>query len=78
MNAVAKGHVNGLFTEALPLERGVSIGDPLYPSLFILSSQPLMRILEDMKSMGELVGLRINRGASLSYQLFADDTTLFI
>lgn len=77
-NAEAKVHVNGLFTKAFPLDRGVRQGDPLSPFLFVLSSQPLMRLLEDMKNKDELVGLKITQDESLLYQLFADDTTLFI
>lgn len=37
-----------------------------------------MRLMEDMKRRGELIGLRINRDNSFLYELFTDDTTLFI
>lgn len=69
LNVEAKVHVNGLFTQAFPLERGVRQGDPLPPFLFVLSSQPLMHLLEDMRRRGELVGLRINQDEQLLYQL---------
>lgn len=54
----AKVLVNELFIEAFPLERGVRQGDPLSPFLLVLSSQPLMRLLEDMRMRGELVGVK--------------------
>lgn len=59
-NSEAKVHVNRIFTQAFSLERGVRQGDPLSPFLFVLSSQPLMRLMEDMMRRGELIGLRIN------------------
>lgn len=45
------------------------------PFLFVLSSHPLMRRLEDMRRRGELIGLKITQEDS---QLFADDIVLFI
>lgn len=45
LNAKAKVHVNGLFTPSFPLEWGVLQGDPLAPLLFVLSIEPLMRLL---------------------------------
>lgn len=74
LNAVAKVHINGLFTQTFPLERGVRQGDPMSPLLFVLTTQPLMRLLEDMRSRGELIELRITQDEHLLYQLFVDDT----
>lgn len=37
-----------------------------------------MRLLEDTKRRGELVGLRITQNEGLLYQLFVDDIALFI
>lgn len=78
LNVEAKVHMNGLFTESFPLEHGVRQGDPLSPTPFVLSSQPLMRLLEDMRTRGELIGLKITRDESLLYQLFANNIALFV
>lgn len=43
-----------------------------------LTSQRLMRLLEDMRQRGELIGLRITQDESFLYQLFVDDTALFV
>lgn len=66
LNVEAKVHINGLFTHSFPLERGVRQGDLLSPFLFVLSSEPLIRLLEDMRR-GELTGLRINQDLNLLY-----------
>lgn len=66
-NAQANVHVNGLFTQSFPLERGVKQGDPVSPLLFALSSEPLMCLLEDRRAKGDLVGLRITKQKSLLY-----------
>lgn len=81
-DVVAKVHVNSLYTQKFPLERGVHQGDPMSPLLFALSSQPLMSMLEDKRIekriIGELSGLKISNKKGLLYQLFADDAGLFL
>lgn len=37
-----------------------------------------MRLLEDMHIRGKLVGLKISRDENLLFQLFANDTALFV
>lgn len=76
-NAKEKVYVNGLFTMAFPLERGVRQGDPMSPLLFALSSQPLMSLLESKCMCGELASLYISDQESLLYQLFVDDAGRF-
>lgn len=78
LNAEAKVHVNGSFTPSFPLERGVRQGDPLAPLLFVLTTEPLMRLLQKKCDQGDLVGLRVTQQESLLFQLFADDSCLFI
>lgn len=77
-DAKVKVHVNGLLTQSFPLERGVRQGDPMPPLLFALSTKPLMCLLEDRLTKGDLKGLNIANNKSLLYQLFADDASLFL
>lgn len=79
-NGLSKIHANGFFTKEIPLERGVHQGCPLAPLLFALASQPLMSLLSLWESEGHLRGIPIgNQGEkSLLYQLFANDTNLFL
>lgn len=77
-NVDAKFHVNGLFTQSFLVERGVRQGDPMSPLLFALSYEPMMCLLKDRLSKGDLVGLKISTNKSLVYQLFANDVGLFL
>lgn len=74
----SKVHLNGLFTLEIPLLRGVHQGCSVAPFLFVLSTQPLMALLEKGAQKGELIGLQIWPGKQLLHQLFADDTGIFI
>ncbi|KAL2620721.1 hypothetical protein R1flu_000926 [Riccia fluitans] len=69
----AKVHLNGRFTNSFKLERGVRQGCPISPLLFVLSTQPLMRLLREGERRGDLVGVNIPRGRTLLHRLFADD-----
>lgn len=48
------------------------------PLLFAISSEPLMCLLEDRTVKGELTNLRIPDQKSLLYQLFSDNTGIFL
>ncbi|KAL3695038.1 hypothetical protein R1sor_008689 [Riccia sorocarpa] len=74
----AKVHVNGLFTGSFPLERGVRQGCPVSPTLFVLSTQPLVRMFREAERKGDLEGLNIPRGRPLLHRLFADDSGVTI
>ncbi|KAL3696147.1 hypothetical protein R1sor_010223 [Riccia sorocarpa] len=70
----SKAHVNGWFTEGIPLERGVRQGCPVAPYLFVLSTQPLMLLFEKAQREKRLEGIHLPGGRQLLHQLFADDT----
>ncbi|KAL3679376.1 hypothetical protein R1sor_022332 [Riccia sorocarpa] len=74
----SKVHVNQTFTSAIKIKRGVRQGCPLAPLLFVLSTQPLMRILRKEEESGNLRGIQIPGMKSILQELFADDTSLFI
>lgn len=74
----SKVHFNGLFTDDIQLMRGVRQGFLVAPFLFILLTQPFMPLLQKSAMAGELIGLQIRPGVQLLYQLFADDTGIFI
>lgn len=48
------------------------------PLLFVLDTQPLMRILDRCCSSGELTSIQFSNQASLLYQLFVDNACLFL
>ncbi|KAL2621819.1 hypothetical protein R1flu_002024 [Riccia fluitans] len=74
----AKVHLNGKFTKPFKLERGVRQGFPVLPLLFAISTQPLMRLLQEGERKGELQGVNVPRGISLLHRLFADDSGVSI
>ncbi|KAL3686155.1 hypothetical protein R1sor_004177 [Riccia sorocarpa] len=71
-------HVNGSFTKAITIGRGVRQGCPLAPLLFAMTTQPLMRALREEERRGNIQGLNLGGGHSLLHQLFADDTGICI
>lgn len=75
--AESKVHVNGLFTEPIKLDRGVRQGCPLSSLLFVISTQPLMALINEPVDWGALEGIDIGGGKQLTHQLFADDTGFF-
>ncbi|KAL3686513.1 hypothetical protein R1sor_009087 [Riccia sorocarpa] len=75
-DATATVHHDGDFTEDFPVTRGVRQGCPLAPFLFALSTEPLMRMLQQAAQENIIQGLRINESHQLLFSLFADDTGL--
>jgi hypothetical protein len=73
-----KVHFNGIFTDAIRLERGVKQGCPTAPGLFAISTQPLMLLLNAASKAGDIEGIQIGPDQSLLHQLFADDMGLFL
>ncbi|KAL3687547.1 hypothetical protein R1sor_013856 [Riccia sorocarpa] len=55
----AKVHYNGIFTQSFKLGRGVRQECPVFPLLFALFTQPLMRILNEEERTGRITGCRI-------------------
>ncbi|KAL3682836.1 hypothetical protein R1sor_000858 [Riccia sorocarpa] len=70
--------VNQMFSQAFKVKRGVRQGCPLAPLLFSLSTQPLMKALRIEELTGHLRGLQLPNLKSVLYELFADDTSVFI
>lgn len=60
--AESKVHINGLFTPAIALERGVRQGCPLFTLLFTISTQPFMELIKEKTNSGELAGIDLGRG----------------
>jgi hypothetical protein len=73
-----KIHFNGIFTDAIPLCRGVKQGCPAAPGLFALSTQPSMLLLNNAARAGDIEGIQIGEDRRLLHQLFADDMGLFL
>lgn len=76
--AVSKLHINGMYSDDIPLERGVRQGCPISPLLFAIATQPLMAYLSSMIETGELNGIQIQDGLTICFRLFADDMGMFI
>lgn len=55
--ATSKVYVNGMLSYPIPLGRGVSLGGPLSPLLFVLSTEPLNMTFMD----GELLAEHLHR-----------------
>ncbi|KAL3698739.1 hypothetical protein R1sor_012815 [Riccia sorocarpa] len=71
-------HINWSFMEEFIIMRGVREGCPLAPLLFVMTMQPLMRVLWEEERLGNIKGLNVGEGHSLLNQLFADDTKICI
>ena len=57
--------------------RGLRLGDPLSPMLFILAMEPLHRLLELATSNGSLTPIA-HRCAKLRISMYADDAAIFL
>jgi hypothetical protein len=78
IGATAKIHINGLFSEPIPLLRGVRQGDPLAPLLFALSTQPLLVRLDNALDSDSNLGIQVTENLKIYHRLFADDVGVFI
>ncbi|KAL3686483.1 hypothetical protein R1sor_009057 [Riccia sorocarpa] len=66
------------FWEHGQLIKGATWGQAGLPYLFALCTQVLISMLKTQQVAGTIAGLKINAEDSLLYQLFADDTCLFL
>lgn len=76
--AVSKVHINGRFTEEIPVTQGVRQGYPLSPLIFALSTQPLMDYLQHQLTTREIEGVKILEDLTICHRLFVDDVGIFI
>jgi hypothetical protein len=76
--STAKIHINGLFSEPIPLLRGVRQGDPLAPLLFALSTQPLLVRLDNALDSDSNLGIQVTENLKICHRLSADDVRIFI
>lgn len=60
-HAFSKVHVNGRFTDEIPLTNRVRQGCPLSPIMFALSTQPLMDYIDHALRSGDWRELRLQR-----------------
>ena len=73
--------VNGSSEGFFGSSRGLRLGDPLSPLLFLLIMEVLSRLLRKTKESNLIQGFHVGAvnyvGVHISYLLFADDTILF-
>ena len=74
--------VNGSPSGFLESSRGLHLGDPLSPLLFLLVMEVLSRMLRRTEEASLIrsfkVGKSTERGIFISHLLFADDTIVFL
>lgn len=75
---VSKVHINGRFTEEIPITRGMRQGCPLSPLIFALSTQPLMGYLQHKITTREMEGVKISDELTICHRNFANDVGVFI
>lgn len=70
--------INGNICDYVISHRGIRQGDPLSPSLFIICTEGLVRLVHQTEESGLIHGFRVSRNAVLvSHLLFVDDRLLF-
>lgn len=68
-----------LQTEVFTPTRGLRQGDPLSPYLFLMVAGGLSSMLKGVEERGDLVGVKVYRGASaVSHLLFVDDSLILM
>jgi len=70
--------VNGAPTEKFKHDYGIRQGDPLSPYIFIVYTNILSCMLQDLEDKGMLKGVEINKGElPISHLMFANDIIIF-
>ena len=70
--------VNGAPTKKSKPNCGIRQGDPLSPYIFIICTNILTCMLQDLEVKGMLKGVEINKGRlPISHLMFADDIIIF-
>ena len=71
--------MNGDLVGLIIPKRGLSQGDPLSPYLFIIGTEGLSGLINQVVSRGEVHGIKVCRGApEVTHLLFADDNLFFV
>jgi hypothetical protein len=70
--------VNGNPMELIRPSRGIRLGDPLCPYLFLLCAESLNALLQGPKIRGVITGVPMSpRGLRLNHLFFANDSLFF-
>ena len=70
--------LNGRVTPKGFLTRSVRQGCPLSPLLFAIVTHPLLVMLSNLATRGDIVGLHLLSGGQLEAQALADDSFMFL
>jgi hypothetical protein len=71
--------LNNALSEYINPSRGLRQGDPLSPYLFLLCTEHLSSLLNFEENAGNLMGVKVCRGApTVSHLLFADDSLILM
>ena len=71
--------VNGNLTDPFIPTRGICLGDPISPYLFLLCAEGLSCLLQEKEAAGDIKGIRNgSEGPPISHLLFADDSVFFV
>ena len=77
-NPQAEVLVNGRRSRAFAIERSVRHGFPLYPLLYVLALEPLLRRLRDEGTNPALCGVPFVGPLTARVSMFPDDITVFV
>lgn len=78
VGGLVKIHINGQFSEPIPIEQGVCQACPIAPMLFTLCTQPLLTFLQAEQTHSWLLGVRLGDSLHICELLFADDLGVLI
>ena len=70
--------MNGRCSGAFEIERSVRQGCPLFPLLYVLALEPLLRRLRDGGARSALRGILLSGSVRAKISAFADDITVFV